>query len=378
MTANTSNRNGFALPMVVLVMFLLVGAVASGFAMLSGERAADDSSLQSEAAFALSETGLQQGLRNRAGLGLNPMPAAYESTRVTLDNGYADIITTRLRDSVGTTVPALFLVRSRGVNTKSGSANAGSAMQMSSAFATFQVMTMKVQSAMTGINGINKNGNAGTISGVDQCSMANGGTGTTLPAVAVPADPGYDGKLGPLEGNPMIDTIGADAEEAAEAVPFDWDAIVNDDAITADFDLPASGAGFPNAAWFAVEPHRWPTIIVRNGPEASTLFSLPTHGRGLLIVFGDIVLNGNSAGWNGIILVGGRLTSNGSNEVQGATITGLNMKLGYNVHDNTLDENNLNGTKKFLYNSCNVTKALSAMGSFRVFQNSWANSYPSY
>lgn len=377
MTRSLENRPGFALPMVVLVMFLLVGAVASGFAMLSGERAADDSTLQSETAFGLAETGLQQGLRNRTGLGLAAVPGAgAESVRVNLDGGYADIITTRLRAAVGTTVPALFLVRSRGVNTGTGTANAGNAMQMASAFATFQEMTMTVQSSMTGINGINKAGNSGIISGVDQCPVGSGGSGTTLAAVAVPADPGFTGQPGPLEGNPKVDSIGNTPEEAADAVPFNWDAIVNGDAITPDFDVPANGSGFPTQTWFTNNPNQWPVIIVRNGPYPNSLFTLTISGRGLLIVFGDLRLNGSQAGWNGIILVGGSLRSDGTNEVQGATITGLNVKLGYSVDDN--DVNDLNGTKQFLYNSCNVNQSLSAMGSLRVYQNSWANSFPAY
>lgn len=377
MTRASSNRPGFGIPMVILVMFMLVGAVASGFAMLSGETAADDSTLRSEAAFALAETGLQQGLRNRTGLGLAAVPpAGGDSVRITLADGYADIVTTRLRPAVGTTVPALFLVRSRGVTTRTGVANSGNATQMASSFATFQNMTMTVQSSMTGINGINKAGNSGIISGVDQCTVANGGTGTTLPAVAVPADPGFTGQEGPLEGSPKVQTIGADPEAAADAVPFDWDAIVNDDAITPDYDIPASGTGFPTQAWFTANPNTWPIIIVRNGPSPNSLFTLTVTGRGLLIVFGDLRLNGSQAGWKGIILVGGRLRSDGTNEVQGATITGLNVKLGYSVDDN--DVNDLNGTKQYLYNSCNVKSALASMGSLRVYQNSWANSFPSY
>jgi hypothetical protein len=237
-------------------------------------------------------------------------------------------------------------------------------------------MSFTVQSSMTGINGINKAGNSGIISGVDQCPVASGGTGQTLPAVAVPADPGFTGQSGPLEGNPKVDTIGSDPEAAADAVPFDWDAIVNDNAITPDFDIPANGSGFPGVAWFDANPSRWPVVIVRNGPDPNTLFTLTTEGRGLLIVFGDLRLNGSQAGWEGIVLVGGRLRSDGTNEVQGATITGLNVKLGFNVDDN--DVNDLNGTKQYLYNSCNVRRAMNALGALRVFQNTWANSYPTY
>ncbi|MFM8566949.1 MAG: hypothetical protein ACKOCV_04620, partial [Gemmatimonadota bacterium] len=95
-------RRAFALPTVILVMLILVGALASGFGMLSSERGADDAAIQSQAAAALAETGLQQGLRNRPGLGLSAVPGASDSVRLTLTGGYADIVTTRLRAASGT------------------------------------------------------------------------------------------------------------------------------------------------------------------------------------------------------------------------------------------------------------------------------------
>jgi len=377
MSIRFGSRPGFALPMVILVMFILVGALASSFAMFSSERAADDASVQAQLAAALAETGLQQGLRNRPGLGLPTVPpAGVESTRVTLSNGYADIVTTRLRAPVGTTVPSLYLVRSRGVRTVSGVAGAGNAVSMSTAFATFQQMTMTVQSAMTGINGIDKAGNAGAISGVDQCPVASGGTGTTIAAVAVPDSPGYSGSQTPLVGTPKVQSLGADPATASTTVPFDWADIVNGSAITPDFLSNAAGVGFPSTGWFTSNPTRYPTIIVNNGPFPNIEFVLTSFGRGLLIVYGDLRLNGNTAGWDGIIIVGGRIRSNGTNQVQGAVNTGLNVKLGYAVTNN--DVNDLNGTKSFYYNSCDVNKALASLGALRVYQNTWANHFPSY
>jgi hypothetical protein len=245
-----------------------------------------------------------------------------------------------------------------------------------SAFATYSTITMTVKASMTGINGIRKSGSSGLISGFDQC-----GERAALPAVAVPADPGITGSgqwEKSLEGAQKADTIGATPEEVADSIGIDWDAIVNHDAITPNFDLPASGAGFPTTAWFDADTTRWPTIIVRNGPNPTTSFALPSDGRGLLIVFGDINLNGSSAGWSGVMLIGGRLTSNGANTVDGATITGLNVKLGYSVEDNDVTE--LNGTRQYRYNSCFVTNALSGAGGsvLRPYKNSWANNYPTY
>jgi hypothetical protein len=179
-------------------------------------------------------------------------------------------------------------------------------------------------------------------------------------------------------GNPTISYIGATEAAAAGNIPIDWNAIVNNNAISAQFDLPASGTGFPTSAWFAADTTRFPTIIVRNGPDPETEYVLSAFGRGMLIVFGSLRLNGNTAGWDGIILVGGRLRSNGTNQVRGATVTGLNMKLGFNLGENELTD--LNGTKAFHYHSCYVRRALQSVssGGLTTVQSTFANSFPTY
>jgi hypothetical protein len=375
MTDLRSDRRGFALPMVVLVMFVLVGAVTAGFNILSGERAADDATLQSEASVALAEAGIQHALRNRAAVGLSPVPVAgTESVRVTLSGGYVDVIQSQIRPQIDDAQTGVYFIRARGVRTRSGVANSGNAMSYASLFATYKRVSMTVQSAMTGINGIKKAGSSGLISGFDVC-----GQKANLPAVAVPEDPGITGSgqwETSLEGTSKWTEIGATQEEAADAVPIDWDAIVNDGAVPADFYVP--DVAFPNSTWFSDNPDSWPTIIVKNGPNPMTEWSLPNWGRGLLIVYGDLNLNGNSAGWDGLVLVGGRLKSNGANEVAGAVITGLNVKLGYTVEDN--DVNELQGTKKYLYNSCKVSSALNggAGSSMRAWNNTWANTFRTF
>jgi hypothetical protein len=381
MTSNVSSvRRGFALPVVILAMFILVGALASGFAMLSGERIADDATLQQQNAAALAETGLQQGLSNRAGLGLGALPGATpDSVRITLAGGYADVITTRLRAPVADVTPGIYVVRSRGVRQTSRVADGGDAVATATSFATYNVITMTVQSAMTGINGIQKQGTAGQINGADQC-----GEKAALPAVAVPGVPGVTGSgqwQNSLLGDPKADTIGSTRQEAADAVPIDWNGIVNENAITADYDLPSDGSGFPTEQWFNDNPNSWPTIIVRNGPFGThNAFALPVpNGRGLLIVFGNLRFTGGGSGWNGLILVGGRLVSNGGQDINGAMITGLNEKLGQSVEENDVEVNTLNGTKNYNYNSCHVRNALNGGGgSLRAYQGTWANSFPTY
>lgn len=373
-----SNRGGFALPVVILAMFLLVGALASGFAMIRGETAADDAVLQQQAAQALAETGLQQGFQNRAGLGLSTLPTTSDSARLTVSGGYIDVVTTRLRAPVGTTVPGLYYIRSRGVRTRSGSAGAGNAVAFATGFATFSPIHLTVQSSLTSANGINKSGSSGEISGVDNCSVANGGGQPTLPAVAVPTSPGYTGSTTPLVGTPKIQTIGSNETQAAASIPIDWNGIVYNNTVSADFYVSADGTGWPTQAWFDADTTRYPTIIVRNGPDPETMFVVDGFGRGTLIVFGSVWFKGNTGGWDGIVIAGGRLRSSGGNQVRGATITGLNIKLGYNVGENEVTE--LSGTKKFLYNSCYVSKSLQnfSSGGLRAYENSWSNTFPAY
>lgn len=379
MTAQaTGTRGGFALPVVILAMFLLIGALASGFAMIRGERAADDATIQQQAAQALAETGLQQAFQNRTGLGLAALPTGSDSARLTLSEGYVDIITTQLRAPVGTTVPGLYYIRARGVRTRTGVAGAGDAVAFATGFASYAPINLTVQSSLTSANGINKSGSSGVISGIDACPAADGGGKASLPAVAVPTSPGYTGSTAPLEGSTKIDYIGADEEDAANSIPIDWDAVVNHNAISADFYVEADGTGWPGQAWFDANPTSYPTIVVNNGPDPETMFVVDGSGRGTLVVFGSVWFKGNTGGWDGIVIAGGRLRSSGGNQVSGATITGLNIQLGYNVGENEVTE--LSGTKKFLYNSCSVSKALQSFssGGLRAYENSWANSYPSY
>lgn len=377
-----------ALPMVIVVLLVLSASLAGGFMLARGERALDDAGKSAVLAQTWAETGLQRVVSDRGGLGLTGVPGAADSTRVTVSGGYYDVTTTRLRTAVGTTVPGLYFLRAHAVVTQTGVAGAPSGEYTVTRLAIWQAGTMTVQSALTGVNGTNKAGAAGTISGVDQCPVSSGGSGTTLPAVAVPAvsasgGAGYVGSMTPLVGSPLVQTLAATPAAAAAAVPIDWVNVSSGASITADFTVDYQGNGisgspnFPDDAWFAANPTSWPVIRVVNGPpNAGFEFILNSFGRGILIVQDDIRLNGNTSGWDGIILIGGRLRTNGANRVQGATVSGLNTQLGVTPQAN--DVNDMNGTKQFLYDSCNVKNATAAMGKLRVYKSTWSSTYKTY
>jgi hypothetical protein len=92
----------------------------------------------------------------------------------------------------------------------------------------------------------------------------------------------------------------------------------------------------------------------------------------MLIAMGHVTISGSTA-WKGVLLVGGDITSNGDNGVQGATISGLNVKLGTYVPSSTA-----NGTKSYTYNSCEVAKANRTAGSLVTLKNTWVDNWVEY
>ena len=128
-------------------------------------------------------------------------------------------------------------------------------------------------------------------------------------------------------------------------------------------------------------------ILVRNGPGGSTTGYTTNNGKnlttpsnvskGLLIVQSNITFSGSGGIWDGILLVGGSLTSNGNNTMNGAVVTGLNAAMaGYTV--TAADRTILNGNKTINYNSCSVTSATVGMGQLRVFKATWVVDYKDF
>jgi hypothetical protein len=125
------------------------------------------------------------------------------------------------------------------------------------------------------------------------------------------------------------------------------------------------GGSFPSATAFA-DTTFYPIIKV-NGD-----FSLPTSGQGMLIVTGHLTVSGSTT-WRGVLLVGGDITSNGNNGISGATVSGLNVKLGTYVPSSTA-----NGTKSYQYNSCEVAKATTTAGALVTLRNTWVDNWVEY
>jgi hypothetical protein len=343
--------------------------LTASFMMTSSERRSNDSQAAQQRAYNNAAVGLEAYLGDRGNqFRLTGAPAVNEPEQrlgingSDLDSAY--ILARRLRAETGTPgtagyVPALYAVRSRGIYKGSKLPGVANAERTVGMLAIYQKGSLNVLAGWTSLSGIRKNGNAGYLSGIDNC-----GKGTTLAGIAVPTG-GFTGNRDAIYGDPAVRTLGTQAETNA-AVKIDWNAIKNGSAISADY----VNAWPQPSLWD--NPTFWP-IIHWTGDVDVVLPKLHDQQRGLLIIDGNLTLNGDVT-WNGIIMTGGNITSDGNNTVYGAIVTGLDEKLGEDVITNDMG----NGTKIYQYDSCSVEAATGAMGSLRPMRNTFIDNWRSY
>ena len=360
MPTNTERR-GFAIPIALLVIAALTIMIAGGFSLVSAERRSVADQKSQISAFRIAEQGLEIFLVRRDSLmaghpGYSHVPGATPDTAVIpMTGGVATVTLTRLRPVKGSQ-SGLYVVRSRGVETAGAYAGTPQGVRTVAQYVLWEPAPMQVLAGWTALSGLQKNGGAGTLGGIDLC-----GDSASVAGVVVPVNPGYTGKTVAV-GDPPVDSV------APDSVAIDWNGIINQGAITPSIIMP--GSVWPTAAMvasFADTLSIYYPIIRVNGD-----FVLPSSGTGMLIVTGSLTLNG-SVGWRGVLLVGNDITSNGNNGIAGATVSGLNVKLGTYVPGSTA-----NGTKQYNYDSCEVAKSTTAMGALVTLRNTWVDNWVEY
>jgi hypothetical protein len=370
MRLRLSNRDGFALPMAIMMSAVLAAALAASFIATNGEFTVNAASRGQNRAYNIAESALEQFLvrRNETGWCTNcvsdPAVADSEWTRVTVTGGYADVKAVRVRPIVGTT-NSLYFIRSRGVDTsiKVSGASSSAAEHTVGVYAYWNTTTINVKAAWVSLSGLNKNG-TGLISGIDQCGAKENVAGVMV----AKGDLHVQGNSFNPEGNPPVDTT-MQFNALKAYVGIDWASVIAG-GITADYTIP--GNSFPTAAMFDADPNFWPVIRVKTNN-----YSLPNRGRGMIIADSNFSISGSNM-WDGIVLIGGKLTSNGNNTTAGATLSGLNFLTGGTPSTSSVDDSDANGQKTYTYNSCNVDKAASKLKRYAALPNTWMDNLASW
>ena len=354
------NRNGFAIPAAILVIGVLSISLAAGFSLVIAERRGVDDQKAQVSAFVLAEQGLQMFYVRRDSLGYRSTPPAVREgpVRIMMKGGYADVELDMLKAPKGS-LAGLYVVRSKGTQTQGAIGGTPAGVRTVAQYAAWEPASMDVLAGWTAIQGIQKNGNSGSFLGTDAC-----GDSAAVAGVDVPTVPGFNRP----QTADSTGYIGSNPSQAAQNVLIKWAGIIGRTALTPQYTMP------PDALPSFADTTFYPTILMVGDVPSSTWNSMPAAGgRGLLIVTGNISALGNNFNWKGIVLVGGDITGNGSSNIQGAIISGLNWKLGQTVPIDTA-----NGTKNYRYNSCEVAKALRGLGALVPLPNTWVDNWVEY
>jgi len=337
--------------MIVLVALVgLTALAAAGMVITETELRATQNQEAGTAAFYAADAGLQQYLGTKL--------EATTTDTFTYVAGSAIVTGEKLLDMPNDRV--LYRVRSVSSYTPP---EGGTASRTVSRLALYSAGSVVAQASFASGSGLLKNGGSGTIEGVDQATSGNpncpNSPAPTVAGVAVPPG-GYTQSGGDIvpTGSPNVYEA-PNAIELLESTGVPWNKLVNEGLIAPDYTVPPDS--WPDLS--SLPADEWPVIYVKNDitlePEQS--------GRGTIIARRNVVLNG-SFNWQGLLLVGGYLTSNGYQTVEGATITGLNELLGESTPSSDLG----NGNKEFYYHSCYLTMASkAAFGGLAEVPGSW-------
>jgi hypothetical protein len=353
---------GATLPLTILVIALMAVAVAITYARLSSERRITGDSQAQVDAFSVAQSGLSNYLA-----GVNGKPVASEDVTInSLPGGTAQVSLRMLRDSTTSLLPAVYVITSRGTATgaRRYDARSPAAERTVATYALWTPAPLDLDAAITTLGGMDKAGGSGSMNGTDACGVMPPIAGVAVSSGTGVDGTNYTGSTGPIDGNPDNTPINLGTNgptgSAQNEVDIDWAGIVNGSVLPPNFVHPVWPGSFAD----------WPVVRVNNNPGAD--FDLPTDGKGILIVTGNLLLSGSRT-WEGVILSGGWVRSNGSNTVRGAVIAGLNVKLGQIV-----GESQMNGTKSYQYDSCALTRALGKIGSLQRVRNGWTDTWSSY
>ncbi|HSJ26099.1 MAG TPA: hypothetical protein VK929_15585 [Longimicrobiales bacterium] len=375
------NRDGFALPMAILVIGFLTAGVVASFTRVGAEIQTVDNVRGQTGAFAMAEAGLAEFMN-----GGQLMPGQDSAVRnYTFPGGTA---TVRVNRIFGTTQNSLVVISSEGA-IPGGGPGRPEARRTVAQFATQQPMQMQVLASWTSLSGVHKNGNSGWFGGEDQAGTACG-DGVTRAGIALPDGLASGEHIEDrASGDPAIDYMGS-PQEMANQIDINWQAITDPTAPA----IRASGnPAYPNAGNVVCMPstygydatyaggscggwptnyNNWPTVVV-NGST-----TLDNSGRGVLIVTGNLRLIGNQ-NWDGVILVGGKIEDNGQGIINGSVITGLNVLKGESVEESEVDISLANGQKRYQFDSCMVQNALAgATSGFQPMANTWVDNWSNW
>jgi len=368
-------ERGFVLATTLLVTTLLTVMLAAAFILVSAEQRTTDNSFGAARALALAQAGLQNYFAQNRGLADS---SVYDSTRIPLVLGYADVVAIKVRPSGAASGSplALWVVKSSGVATSPVQVGQTQGARTIAQFAQLNLGRLPARAALVTLNGVAITGYATDpypLSGEDLnpflCPDDPGGAAADTFGVSVPSLRYSDvGTTPPWSryGIPTVETYGT-YSRLYDTTHVDWADLVAGN-FTPDYTIP---------------PAPWPTpgntnTLVGYVAGDVTIPAVPggTPGmRGMLVVKGNLRL-AEDAHWDGIILVGGYLSVPAGTDyvVHGMVLTGLNRALGQVVPADTVER----GMRHIQWSWCYVQTSVNSLSSLVPVKNGWADTWTTY
>ncbi len=357
------DQNGFALAATLLALLALTAISTAGFLLSHTDLRVSENHRSSVDAFYMADAGLANYLA-RGNVSTDTQVYHFPS-------GSTYVWGERL---VGVDdASALWRVLSRGAYTRPDGLGA---TRMLSRTVLEAPAPFNLYAAVVAPGGLNKNGAAGLVSGMDAATPADCSIGGTQDVAGLVVPPGGLRTRGLLNartpsstsatqtrgfaGNPAVDSSSI-AMAMLQATKIPWQSLISGNYV--GFDYVVSQTGYPSFR-SQVAPGDWPVILIdQPGYQMNPTMS----GRGTLVVLNDVTLSGNLQ-WDGLILVGDDVTSNGKQKVRGAVVAGLNLLL----NQASANPVQANGNWDLQYHSCNIQLALRGLGPMVEEPGTWS------
>jgi len=338
-------REGFALALVVLLLFAVALTGATGYRVVASEAFQSQQALETDQSLAVAQGGLEWFVGNQRG-------TVPDSTNYDINGGTA-VITTR-KVATLSLEEDLYLVKSRGIYTDPRFPGIP-ATRVVSQYALYKKVPVNVMAPVMTTAGQTTVENNGSVSGADYASSGSctSAVGATLYGIVARGNARIRGS-GSITGYPTQWLALSNFNSVVDSVDTAWD-VYSDPTFPVDFD-----DDWPGSSWFNAHPDSFPVVRV-NGNFTP---SWSQWGRGVLIVTGELRLDAwKWWTWYGIILAGDidDIDQRSYSTIYGTLVGGQGSSMGnWDIEGSTIR-----------YHSCFVESAGLSLAHLSPMDNSW-------
>jgi hypothetical protein len=352
-------EGGFALPLTLFIVAMVTIILSAALVQTQVDRRIAESAADQMNVVALAQSGLETylGTTNFDGCYRALRPRDGDSVRVNLPGGYANVVAHVVRKpTTDTLAPWTYAVRSTGISIRPTQGADPQASRTVAQFAGWNSGQMDGIAAFVAANGLKRDpGGTGQLTWADQAPTCPTAVAPLRVSGPVPDLTGYD-----LQGGSPVG--GGKAPDVAKATNIDWAATI--------------GSGLqPDYDYVRTWDPSYPVMrVVGNatlGAPAAT-----TYGWGVLIVTGDLTVEGTFVQWYGVVLVGGKINFTATEQYfDGSVVSGLNAQLSQPVGAGYI------GGATYIdidYDSRYVKLALRSLAGFAPMSNTSVENWATY